>query len=622
MLASCGARCALKMKRAAYYVCAPLVCLALFWRVPFTWFRTDDFGLLGLASTVHDVPSLSYALFHPVAQGTVRVLSDRLFYLGLYSLFGVRAGPFHIVVLLTWFVALGLAAEIGARVIGSRAGGLLAALLWTVSKVMVTPLAWAAVYEVVLCAFFALAALYSRARWLETQKRGWQAAEWIFFLLGFGAQESMVMYPAVAVLYTWTVARKNVLVKGERSVFALFIPAAIFVGIHTFFIPKLPSETYRIAVDTRLPNTISMYLRMALGPEHYASRKIVGPALGVFFFWRLWRRDWAALFCLGWFLLWLAPVLPLPNHISEYYLATPLAGLAWLGGWALIAAWRAGAVARIASAVLLTLYLANAIPAIGEGTAWYLEHTSRMRLAFRAMEQAGRRYPGTIVIFKGVDNELFQTGFQDNPYRLAGISQGLLAPGSEKGIVAREDLGGIKGLTVSTEDALLAIESGKARVLDVTAIQPRDITESFETVMRAEFLGASRAFVDVGQPLYAPRLGPTWYKIENAYRWMPKSATVELAGPSSPGERLYVTGYGSANVVASGPVTVRFRVNGQEIGTTVVAMPDHKFQSDFLLPDKLVGEYSMGVSIEVSKTFRPAGDQRDLGMIFGTFSVH
>ena len=68
------------MKRAAYYLCAPLVCLALFWRVLFTWFRTDDFGLLGLASTVHDLNSLGYALFHPVAQGTVRVLSDRLFY--------------------------------------------------------------------------------------------------------------------------------------------------------------------------------------------------------------------------------------------------------------------------------------------------------------------------------------------------------------------------------------------------------------------------------------------------------------------------------------------------------------------------------------------------------------
>src|SRR5215471_10727933 len=483
------------MKRAAYYLCAPLVCLALFWRTLFTWFRTDDFGLIGLASTVHDLSSLGYALFHPVAQGTVRVLSDRLFYLLLYSVFGVRAGPFHIVVLLTWFAALAFATAIGTRVTGSRAAGLLAALLWTVSKVMVTPLAWAAVYEVVLCAFFAMAALYCRARGLESGERKWQIGEWTFFILGFGAQESMVVYPAAAILYTWTVARKNVFAKGERSVFALLLPSALFAAMHLFLVPKLPTEIYRISVDTRLPVTLSMYLRMAVGPEHYASRKIVLPVLAAFLAWRLWRRDWGAVFCAGWFLLWLAPVLPLPNHISEYYLATPLAGFAWLGAWALWSAWKAGIAARVAAAVVLTLYLANAVPAIGEGTAWYLEHSSRMRLAFRGMEEAGRRYPGTIIIFKDLDNELFQFGFQDNPYRLAGISQGLLAPGSEKGIIAREDLGGIKGLTISAEDALKVIGAGKARVLQLGDGPPRDITTNYQTVLSAEFLATHRSFV-------------------------------------------------------------------------------------------------------------------------------
>jgi hypothetical protein len=610
------------MKRVAYYLCAPLVCLALFWRVPFTWFRTDDFGLLGLASTVHDMPSLSYALFHPVAQGTVRVLSDRLFYLVLYWLFGVRAGPFHIVVLLTWFASLAFAAAIGTRITGSRAAGLVAALLWTVTKVMVTPLSWAAVYEVVLCAFFALAALYSRARWLDSGERKWQIGEWTCFILGFGAQESMVMYPAVAILYTWTVARKNVFAKGERNVFALILPSAIFAAVHTFFIPKLPTEIYRISVDSRLPGTIATYLRMAVGPEHYASRKIVLPVLAAFLAWRVWRRDWGAVFCAGWFLLWLAPVLPLPNHISEYYLATPLAGLAWLGGWALWAAWRSGIAARAGAAVVLTLYLANAIPAIGEWTAWYLAHSSRMRLAFRGMQEAGRRYPATIVIFKDVDNELFQFGFQDNPYRLAGISQGLLAPGSEKGIIAREDLGGIKGLTISAEDALKAIEAGKARVLQLGDGPPRDITANYETVLRAEFLATHRNSVDVGEPLYASRLGPSWHKVENGYRWIPKSATVQLEGPSSAGERLYITGYAPATALASGPVTLRVRVDGQESGTTVISQPDRKFACDFPLPAKVVGEYAMEVSIEASRTFRPPGDQRELGMIFGTFSVH
>jgi hypothetical protein len=611
------------MKRAAYYLCAPVVCLALFWRVLFTWFHNDDFGLLGLASTVHNLPSLGFALFHPVAQGTIRVLSDRLYYLVLYSLFGVRAGPFHIVTLITWFAALGLAAEIGGRITGSRAAGLMAALLWTTSKVLVTPLAWAAIYEVVLCSFFALAALYARARWLETSARGWLAAEWILYILGFGAQESMVMYPAVAVLYTWTVARRNVLKKGERAVLALFIPALIFTALHTFLVPRLPVEIYRIAVDARLPNTLSLYLRMALGPEQFASRKIIGPVLAAFFIWRLWRRDWAALFCAGWLLLWLAPVLPLPNHISEYYMTTPLAGMAWLSGWALVAAWRAGIVARIGSAALLALYLVNTVPAINQGTARYLEQTSRVRLVFRGMEQIGEQHPGAIVIFQNVDNDLFQNGFQEaNFYQLAGVSRGFLAPGTENSVVAREDLGGIDRLKISTEDALHAIESGQARAVEIDAGPPRDITHHFEAVLRADFLATHRGFVDVGEPVYSASLGPSWYQIENGYRWMPKSATVQLGGPSSPDQRLYVTGYGAASALASGPVTLHFRVAGREVGSAIVAQPDHKFQCDFPLPAKLAGEYAIEVSIEANKTFRPAGDSRELGMIFGTFSVH
>jgi len=489
------------MKRILYYSLAPIVCLALFWRVLFTWFNTDDFSLLWLASTVHDLPTLGYTLFHPIAQGTVRVLSDRLFYLTLYSLFGVAAAPFHVAILLTWFVALGLGASIGAKITGSRTAGLLAALLWTVSKAMVSPLAWAAIYEVVLCAFFALAALYSRTRWLDTRAPVWHAAEWAFYILGFGAQESVVMYPAVAALYTWAVARRDITKKDERGVFLLWIPAIAFTVIHALFVPKLPTEIYRISVDSRLPVTLATYLRMAVGPEHYASRKVLLLALATFALWRLRRRAspefGAALFCVGWFLLWLAPVLLLPNHITEYYLATPLAGLAWLGGWAIVSAWRAGWLRRAAVAGCLTLYLANALPAIRNGTAWYLEGTSRMRLAFRGMEEAAYQHPGAMMILRGVDDDLFKMGFEENPFRLTGASQGFLAPGTEKDItVAREDLGGISRLTISRADALRAIDRGQARVLEIERHgPPRDITREYESALRSELLASGAGAV-------------------------------------------------------------------------------------------------------------------------------
>lgn len=650
-------------KTAGYYLCAPAICLALFWRVLFTWFRRDDFGFLVNASAVHDFASLARMLFGPTAEGTVRVLADRLNYLTFYWLFGVAAAPFHVWGLLIWFASLTLAAKIGARIASrtgpsaattmemdsatgrrgqaplcglfdrrSAVGGLAAAILWTTSAVMVTPLAWVAVNDMLLLSLLAQAALYARIRWLDTRAGGWLALEWGFYLLGFGALETMVMYPAVAVLFTWAVARREVTKKGERGVFLLFVPAVIFAVLHFLFIPKHGGETYRIAVDSRLPTTLWIYLKMAVGPERYGLQWVLLPALTLFAGWRLWRRDWAILFCAGWSVLWLAPLLPLPNHISEYYLTVPLAGFAWIAGCAVVSAWRAGWLARAGMAACLALYLAGNLPEIGIGTAWYLERTSRLRQAFRGMQEAAFQHPGTMVIFKGVDNDLFQTGFQDNPFPLAGVSQGFLAPGTEKDIVARGDLTDVARLTISKEHGLRAVESGKARVLAIERDgPPRDITGRYGAVLRAELFAEGRDFVNVGRLAYSARLGPSWYSIENGFRWMPKSATVLLAGPKSPGGRLYVTGFAVARALASGPVTLHFRVSadseprpsgsGQEIGAVTIAEPDRPFQCDFALPDKLVGAYPIELWIEASKTLRIPGDGRELGMVFGTFSI-
>ncbi len=604
------------MKRAACYLIPPLVCLAVFWRVPFIWFRTDDFGWLILPEHVHGLPSLLRALFHPEAQGTVRVLSERIFFLVLSSVFGVWAAPFRFCALATWFAVLTLANAIGVRLTGSRLAGLAAAVLWTTSYVLVTPLAWASAYNQILCAFFLLAALYARMRWLETAERKWLATEWIVFLLGFGALEVTVMYPAAALLYTWCVARRK-----DKTVFGMFLPAAIFAGVHLFLVPRAAGGAYHVAVDGRLSSTALEYFKMALAPYGFPVRKILGAALAGLLIWRLWRRDWIVLFCAGWFILFLAPLLPLPNHISSYYLTIPLVGLAWLAGWGLVLAWRTNWMVGVASLFLVALFLAGSLPEINASTAWWLDHTSRMRLLFRGAEETADEHPGAALILKDVDNELFQVGFQDSPFRLAGIEQVYLVPGSESGIVAREDLGGISEFRISTEDCLRLMKTNQARVLEVTAGAPLDVTDRFDAALSA-FMASHRSFVNVGDPAYASYLGPGWYQIENGFRWMAQSATVQLAGPTSPAARLYVTGYGAAAALAAGPVTLRFRANGEDLGSTTVSRPDQKFAADFPLPAKLVDQHAMEVSIEASRSFRPAGDSRDLAMIFGTFSVH
>ena len=102
---------------------------------------------------------------------------------------------------------------------------------------------------------------------------------------------------------------------------------------------------------------------------------------------------------------------------------------------------------------------------------------------------------------------------------------------------------------------------------------------------------------------------------------MPKSATVILAAPKSASERLYITGYGPAAALASGPVTLTFLVQGKKIGSSSVTEPNHFFAVDLPLPGGIVGQPSVMLTIEVSKTFHSVGDPRELGLIFGTFEI-
>ena len=471
------------MKPAArwlWFLPAPILCLAVFWRVPFVWFRMDDFAWLSLPSQVHSLGDLGQALFHPRAQGTVRVLSERAFFLVFSSIFGLHGPPYRAWVMGTWFVDLALIQLIGARITGSRAAGLLAALLWTVSAVLVQPLAWTSDYNQVLCAFFVLAAFYARLRWFESGERKWRLCEACAFLLGFGALEIMVVYPALALLYSVTQPQAR---KAWRSTLWMFVPAAIFAALQLFVIPKTSSPIYQLFFDARLPGNLWAYLHWTVGSHQPI---LMACALLGFAVWRLYRRDWLALFCWGWFLLLIAPVLPLANHVFEYYPTLPGVGLAWLAGWGMVAAWRNGWAARLAAIALAATYWSGSIAAVEEATAWHLTVSSRMRMLIRGIQDVLEEHPGSALVLHGVDEELFNAGFLDNPFRLLGAGPVYLAPGTGDEIVTREDLGGVAKFRISPEDALKLLGDGHARVLEVSMGEPQDVTRMYSAVLRAQ----------------------------------------------------------------------------------------------------------------------------------------
>ena len=78
--------------------------------------------------------------------------------------------------------------------------------------------------------------------------------------------------------------------------------------------------------------------------------------------WRLSRRDWRALFPFAWFLICIAPVLPLRDHFSEYYLTLPAIGLGLFAALAFSLPRRGvpGYVGIALSVTLTAFYLAAA----------------------------------------------------------------------------------------------------------------------------------------------------------------------------------------------------------------------------------------------------------------------
>ncbi len=116
--------------RIAWFALPMLFCLWLNWLGLKTWFTADDFAWLGLRPRVHDFSTLGWALFHPFAQGTVRTLSERAYFLVFSSLFGLNVIPFRIAAFLTQFAAIGFLMAVLRRLSGSALAAFLAPLLW------------------------------------------------------------------------------------------------------------------------------------------------------------------------------------------------------------------------------------------------------------------------------------------------------------------------------------------------------------------------------------------------------------------------------------------------------------------------------------------------------------
>lgn len=609
-----------RFRSIAYYGAPILLYLAVHAAGFRAWFLSDDFGWLAMRSQVHSSGDLFHALFSPMAQGTIRTLSERAYYMSLSSIFGLNPLPFHVMSFVVMCANLVLLARIARRLSGSRAVGLIAPVLWTVNAASGLTLGLVQLFNQVLCAFLILLALWFFLRYTETGNRRDYAAQWVCFVLGFGALEVMMMYPFIACAYALLCARRYL-----RPTLPMLAVSAVFAAAHVLFVPAMHRASYNMYFDSDLFHTLGRYWGLAVSGWPVEKRggatvyllitAAVTLLLAHFVVERFRNAQRAPLFLVLWFLLLIAPVLPLKAHMNHYYAIIPAAGVCVLLAWAMVWAWERGLAYKAFATAAAGLYLLVSTVNTEIGLRHYIGLSRSIEAIVYAAKRATSEHPGSQAVFAGITSEQFWWGFWDNPFRLYGIPRPLLAPGEESHIQKLED---ISPWVTQLDTVLRGISDGRMVVLQAGngAGAVRDVTGAYFDHLAAKLPMLARS-VELADPVYARLLGPGWYEPENGMRAMAKRASVRMAGPPSAGEKLVLNGFCPS--AASGEMELTVAADGQKLGSAAVES-GRSFQ--IAVPAAAIqGRKSIELTLEASRTFHDARDPRERSVMLTSIEL-
>jgi len=621
-----------ELLRLAYWLVPPVFCLAVYFWGLRAWYQQDDFAWLGQRLRIGNLHDFLVAVFAPSVHGTFRPLSERLFLLVVGGAFGTDAFPAHLWVFLTQVANLVLISSLARRMSNSRIAGFAAPILWTANGALAFPMAWSSAYMHILCAFCILLALHFLQRYIETGKRSDYWLQWAVFIGGFGVMESMIVYPAIAAAYTLVRARKRFF-----STLPLFGASILFWILHSAFVPKQQTGIYSVHIDSSLPHTLITYWKWALVPWNWvswlgwrprfvllATVAIVALTVAILGYvaYAALRKNLAPAFGLLCFFLLLLPVLPLKEHVSYYYLALPAMGLALVGAFAVDSAVRAGWWARLIAGSLLFLFLMVQVPYAAWSCKWWYRRSQRIEGVVAGVVAIREAMPAKTLVLTGVDQIVFDGAFVDGAFQAFGVSGVYADPGERPALTAAAIMAGLDLSSVFPDPADLqqGLLQHRVEVLSTALPVLLDVTSRFEAHAQSSPLLSLRR-VDVAGAVASDCLRGDWHPSDGDHRWMGRKAGVVLAGPVSKDQQLHLAGYCPGAQVAAGPLVATVSVEGQQVGELRLTRGDADFEAAFRLPPQVVGKPSIEVMIRLDRTFRAAGDVRELGLSFGTFEI-
>lgn len=318
-----------------------LVAFLLYFPSIFNYFSHDDFFNLQLArvSSIGDFVRF-FDLFHaPDRVGSYRPLTTQVYFLVSYF-FNLSSIPLHIVAFIVFFADIFLVYKLTKMLLGQEKVSLVATFLYAVSATHFAHLYWPSIFQETGLVFFFLSSvlLFLKKRYV------WSFAAMIG---GFMSKETAIMIPAVLTLVV-------VLFRRRQEIFKLvpyYLATGIFLYIHLVYYGLPPGDVYKLDFSLKIFNTLAWYILWSFNlPEMFVD--FVGPGLrlnpnllnfygrevlvimlsfGATVLALLFAKKGVParifLFCSGWFLATLVPVIFLPWHKFTYELGVPLVGL-------------------------------------------------------------------------------------------------------------------------------------------------------------------------------------------------------------------------------------------------------------------------------------------------------
>ena len=605
-----------------YWLLPSLFCAWIHRDGLYAWYQADDFAWLGLTTEYYNAKTFWNAVFRPATQGNFRPLSERLFFFAMWQWFGWNAAPARIIVLLTQCANLVLLSALVRRISGSALAGFVAPLLWSANAALVTSLIWTSAYDEILCALFLLSALLLFIRFAETGQKRFYWAQLAVFVIGFGALEINLVYPALAAAWCWFYRRDRLLWTAP-----LMALSAAFYKLHTSLAPTPASGPYHPIFDLSIFTTFAEYWKLVFIPPYgfitpqslLAWAFVASATLGllVFLFTELLstkppKRRYAAAFFACWFLIVLAPLLPFRDHITHYYLTIPLAGFAALAALAF-------ARSKFIAVPLIAIYFAIQLPALQVGERWLLDRSISAKRLMLGIRQIHQWEPTKAILLTDVSPDLYGVSIADNPFRLIKGVRVYLAPETLKQLAdLAPNLAPPANMVLAAAPTRHALLDGQLVVYSAAAATLLEVTQAYTAgVLTAPSPDEPRRIHPGSAPL-AYLLGPEWYPIEGAYRWMPARATLRIGGPLNTSQKLYISGFAAPESRRMQPLTLTVSAEGRPGTTAQIGPNEESFTRQFPLPPTAIGKPSIQIVLDVNHTF---GRDRQLGLVIETVEI-